>query len=131
MTSLSNQPRALAVTHRTFDRETVFRILAVSGLILFCFSLLWMTKGQIVMAAGQDDAQTLFTSVMRVVYNIVTIVGVFYTAMGIIKFIMSHANEQGPEQHKAIMQMAAGIMMIAIPTIMRGLKLEQYINFNN
>ena len=53
-------------------------------------------------------------SVKKILKVVCLVGGVLFTAVGIIKFAISHANEDGPAQQKAIMMMATGLFLVII-----------------
>lgn len=82
-------------------------ILAVIGLYLFCPSVF----------ATSEAVTTMLGSVVQIVATLCTVVGVILGIVGLVKFIIAHANEQGPEQQKAIMWIAVAIILIIVPNI--------------
>lgn len=97
---------------------------------------LFAMLGLVVMLAGngslevfandnaQQTAQEMIKAILTVVYNIVTVVGIIFVIVGIVKFAIAYANESGPDQQKAAMMMATGIVLILLPAILRPMKLE-------
>lgn len=71
-------------------------------------------------AAPNDgqNAKLAMWAVITIVCQIVRIVGVIFIIVGVVKFVIAHANEQGPEQQKAIMMLATGVVLIIVPTIL-------------
>ena len=55
---------------------------------------------------------------MGIVYKLLkfaaTVFGVIYIAFGLFKYATSHANENGPEQQKAVGQIVAGLLCILL-----------------
>ena len=72
-------------------------------------------------------AQTMVGNILIIIYNIVTIVGIIFIIIGLVKFVIAHANEQGPEQQKAAMMMATGVVLVLLPTILRNMELATKI----
>lgn len=81
-------------------------VLTVIGLYLFCPSVF-----------ANTNADTMITSVVQIIATLCTVVGVILGIVGLVKFIIAHANEQGPEQQKAIMWIAVAIILIIVPNI--------------
>ena len=73
--------------------------------------------------AATDTARDLVKDILIIVYNIVRIVGIIFIIIGLVKFVIAHANEQGPEQQKAAMMMATGVVLVLLPTILGAMKL--------
>ena len=61
---------------------------------------------------ASDIADLLETIVKAICY----ICGALYEIIGIVKFAISHANEDGPAQQKGIMMIATGILLVVIGT---------------
>ena len=75
-------------------------------------------------AAKTKDA---FTKLYGVVKIITTVIGAIFLLVGIVRFVIAHANEDGPSQQKAAMFIATGIALIAIGPVMSALHLEDLI----
>ena len=90
-------------------------VFAAIGCLLFCGGAF---------ASGTDDshAATALNAVVIIICNIVRVVGAIFVIVGVVKFVISHANEQGPEQQKAILMIATGIVLIVVPTIITSLQ---------
>lgn len=67
--------------------------------------------------AANANATTVINLIVKVLKFIAITVGVIFVLVGIFKFSIAHANEQGPEQQKAIMMMATGLILILLFTL--------------
>ena len=61
--------------------------------------------------------KTATTIVFQIARGIAIVLGAFFMVFGIIKVAIANANENGPEQNKAIMQLAVGLILILFGTI--------------
>lgn len=92
--------------------------LAISGLILYyCPS---------VFAAGSGVTQAV-GYVKKAVAIIATVSGAITTLYGIFSAISAHANENGPEQQKAISKIGAGIALLAFGFVVTNIPIENWI----
>ena len=62
-------------------------------------------------AISNDDIANLVKTIVKV---ICFIAGALFLIAGIVKYAISHANEDGPAQQKAIMMIATGAMLVAL-----------------
>ena len=67
-------------------------------------------------------------AVLNILYLIALIVGIIFIAVGIIRFAMSHAQEDGPGQQKAIMMMATGAVLVIGRVILSALHVENWLD---
>lgn len=67
-----------------------------------------------------DTVDDVVDAVMKIVQIIAVAVGAIFVLVGIVKFAMAHANEDGPAQQKAILMLAAGIVLVLVGTIIIG-----------
>lgn len=60
------------------------------------------------------DGAAVINGVVQVVCKICTVVGVLFAIVGIVKFVISHANEDGPAQQKAALMIATGVVLVIL-----------------
>lgn len=89
-----------------------------------------MMFGSFALAQGGDNAtaREMIWGIVRVVCTIVMIVGVLFCIVGVVKFAIAHAENQGAEQQKAAMMLATGIALIILPTIIRLIKWNDIVD---
>ena len=75
-----------------------------------------------------DSGKKAIVAVLNILYLIALIVGTIFIAVGIIRFAMSHAQEDGPGQQKAIMMMATGAVLIIVRVILSALNLPGWLD---
>ena len=68
-------------------------------------------------AGDEPSARKMIGSVVRIVTTLCTVVGIILGIVGLVKFIIAHANEQGPEQQKAVMWIAVAIILVIVPNV--------------
>ena len=61
-----------------------------------------------------DATEEMMKSVMKILKIIAMVAGALFLVVGLLKFAISHANEDGPAQQKAIMMMATGILLMVL-----------------
>ncbi len=71
--------------------------------------------------AAEPDGAAAASTVMDIIYTVLkyitTIVGVIMVIVGIVGFVVSRQNENGPDEHKAVVKMAVGIVLILLFTV--------------
>ena len=88
-------------------------ILTIFGLLLFCPQV--FAGGYV---AGDGSApDVMIGSVVRIITTLCTVIGIILGIVGLVKFIIAHANEQGPEQQKAVMWIAVAIILVIVPNV--------------
>ena len=65
-------------------------------------------------AAATAAAEAMIEGILKVVKLICNVVGILFAIVGIVKFVIAHANEQGPEQQKAAVMMATGLVLVLL-----------------
>ena len=100
---------------------------------LSCF-VLFLTIGFIIYAfsgafAAEDatDGVNMINGVVKVVGAIVMIVGALFCVVGIVKIAIAHAENQGPEQQKAAMMLATGIVLCILPIILNAIDFSSIV----
>lgn len=113
-----NETMAYKPTIRRFEiREVVcMALVALLGLAMVMF----FCTGNL----HADAGETMFGVVFSIITKIVMIIGVLIGVVGIAKFAISHAEGQGADQHKAILMMATGVILVVLPLILDGFKAE-------
>ena len=94
-------------------------------------TIVMQLTGSFAFASGPSDnaskTKDAFTKLYGVVKIITTVIGAIFLLVGIVRFVIAHANEDGPSQQKAAMFIATGIALIAIGPVMSALHLEDLI----
>ena len=93
----------------TREEKIEIAAIVIAGLILTALAFYFFTP--VFAYIGEDQIAEI---VKTVLIAICSIVGGMFVIIGLIKFIISHANEDGPAQQKAIMMLATGIILIAV-----------------
>ena len=85
-------------------------------LVMLATTMIGALAGVPVFASGNVQGTTteVVETVMGVIELVAAGVGAFMLVLGIIKFATAHANENGPEQQKAIMQMVSGTAVLIL-----------------
>lgn len=68
-------------------------------------------------AFADANAEIVVTFVIRVLKLISIVSGVIFILVGAFKFSIAHANDQGPDQNKAIAMMATGLVLVLLFTV--------------
>lgn len=71
---------------------------------VMCFHGIW----------AADATKTMVNAIVKVLCNLVIVVGVIFAAVGFVKIVLAYANENGPEQQKAAMMLAVGVVLVAL-----------------
>ena len=94
-------------------REMLFNFLLAFAAIAF-LTTVTMYVFPAALAETTNNAKSVVKLVMRILEIICCIVGALFTIIGIVKYAISHANEDGPAQQKAIMMMATGVILVLL-----------------
>ena len=87
--------------------------------------------GAIITIANAAGTDTMIDAIIQVVCTIVQVVGGIFGIVGIVKFAISHANEQAPEQQKAAMMIATAVVLIILPAILKSIDWNSIITSAN
>ena len=71
-----------------------------------------------------------FVLVIKAVRVIGSVAGALFVLVGIIRFVIAHANEDGPNQQKAALMIATGIALIIVVSIISAQNLADMITAN-
>ena len=93
-----------------------------------CMMLVMATLNMMAFCNGETARDTAFTAIFNVLKTITTIVGAIFLIVGIVRFIIAHANEDGPNQQKAAMLIATGIALIIIgPVLSQLIQVKDFV----
>ena len=95
-------------------REMLFNFLLAFAAIAF---LTTVTMYAFPAALADGAADSVIDTVIMIMQIITNVVGILFAIIRIVKCAMSHANEDGPAQQKAVMMMATGIVLIILGTV--------------
>lgn len=106
-----------------YDRKTKYFLthLALAVLVIAGLAI-------IVTPAYAGDSTAIASDVndmVDLVAMISKILGVIFALFGIVKYIISHASEQGDEMYKSVMLIALGVVLVIVPVIL------QSVNWGN
>ena len=118
--------KAITKAAKLTKREKVeMAMIALTGVILTCLFFYVYTP-----AYAAIDSHDMGEIVRKVVKVICYIVGALFFIVGAVKFAISHANEDGPAQQKAIMMMATGVLLVVLATVLTGLISDDWFDVN-
>ncbi len=82
---------------------------------------LMLTGSQIVSNAvmAEADAKGLAKTILEIVANLIIALGIFIAVLGVVNFASAHAEGNGGSQDKAVKQIAAGVMVVALSVILK------------
>lgn len=99
----------------TKQEKFEYAMIALVGVVMAAAAMYFFTP---VFAAKGITADEIAKLVKTVVKVICYIVGALFVIVGIVKFAISHANEDGPAQQKAIMMLATGALLVVLGTLL-------------
>lgn len=74
-----------------------------------------------------ENASTLFTLLFKIVGAMVLILGIIFGLLGIVHYVTANSEGDGPAKQKAMLQLASGIMLVALGIIlMNGAIMAQF-----
>ncbi len=65
------------------------------------------------------DAKGLAETILGIVASLIIALGLFIAVMGVVNFASAHAEGNGGSQDKAVKQIAAGVMVVALSVILK------------
>ena len=80
-------------------------------------------------AGGKKAAEDAFKIVIKAVRVIGSVSGALFVLVGIIRFVISHANEDGPNQQKAALMIATGVALIIVVSIISSTDISSMVDF--
>lgn len=110
MESLKALTKAVKLTKR---EKVEMAMIALTGVILTCLFFYVYTPAYA--AISEQDMADIVKTIVKVICYIV---GALFIIVGAVKFAISHANEDGPAQQKAIMMMATGVLLVVLATLL-------------
>lgn len=110
------------VSKKTRTIQNVVMALASAAL----FILAWQVC-PVAFAGSAGAASSAAESIVKVVTAVATAVGAVFLLMGVLRFAIAHANEDGPSQQKAALLIASGIVLIGFSVLANALNIGQYI----
>jgi hypothetical protein len=108
-----------------YKKKTRYFLIHLVLAILFIVGL-----AIIVTPARAGDSTTIASDVsdmVDLVAMISKILGVIFALFGIVKYIISHASEQGDEMYKSVMLIALGVVLVVVPVILQSVNWENII----
>ena len=89
----------------------------ITGLMIMALSAVMLVVFPTALADGEETATTVMNIIHRVLQYVTTIIGVLMLITGIISFVISRQEENGPNEHKSIVKMAVGLILIILFTM--------------
>lgn len=71
------------------------------------------------MVYAADQAQSLSKEILGIIATLIIALGIFLAVMGIVHFASAYSEGDGPAKQKAVMQIAAGVMVIFLSSILK------------
>ena len=77
--------------------------------------------------AGTAAATDALDGVVKVVSLITNIVGIIFVVVGFVRYVMAHANDDGPSQQKAALFIGTGIALFLVGSILTNMNISTWI----
>lgn len=61
------------------------------------------------------------SEILSFVSGLARLVGIIFSLVGLVKYIISHSESNGPDMQQAVLMMAVGIVLIMTVTILQGI----------
>ncbi len=65
-----------------------------------------------------DAASELMTTIIDILCKLIIVLGAVLALMGVIHYASANSEGDGPAKHKAIMQLAAGLMLVVLAAVL-------------
>lgn len=95
---------------------------------IVCIAIMVMQVLNMFAFASNTAANSAITIVFNVATYIAMILGVIMLIAGIIKFVVAHTNDSGPDQQKAAQMIAAAIVLIGLGGVLTLSPLKDLVN---
>jgi len=82
--------------------------IVITGIFMYCCPFVF----------AADAKVEMMKKVFLILRVITSVSGGIFFVVGLVKFAISHANEDGPAQQKAVMQMATGVLLIVLAVVL-------------
>lgn len=118
------------ITSKEYRRQTFKQVLIASiPYLLLAILLFILLKNNMFAIAGEAAAGKAFGLVIKAVRVIGTVAGALFVLVGIIRFVIAHANEDGPNQQKAALMIATGVALIIVVSLIGQGDLTEMVDF--
>ena len=77
--------------------------------------------------AGTAAATDALGGVVKIVSLITNIVGIIFVVVGFVRYVMAHANDDGPSQQKAALFIGTGIALFLVGSILTNMNISTWI----
>lgn len=97
----------------TKQEKAEYALITLAGVIIAAVGMYCFTPAFAKMT--ESDICTLVETIVKVICYLV---GALFAIIGVVKLAISHANEDGPAQQKAIMMLATGGLLIVLGALL-------------
>lgn len=95
----------------------------------------WMRYCPMAQASGSRSgywaAHGALQGIVSVVSLITNIVGIIFVVVGFVRYVMAHAQDDGPSQQKAALFIGTGIALFLVGGIISGMGISGWISSDN
>lgn len=109
--SNNKKTKTICISKETLKLNAIFLMSCIAS---FMFMMSFMTAH----ATSATNATGLVTTIIKILAVLIIALGLFTAIIGLVSFASAQSEGDGPAKHKAVGQMAGGVMLIVLSIIL-------------
>lgn len=113
---------AASTTDGTCCKQVIKQVQTVTVVLMAIMTLVGCTPLVFALTETEPAGEAL-KGIVSVVSLITNIVGIIFVVVGFVRYVMAHAQDDGPSQQKAALFIGTGIALFLVGTIISGMNI--------